>query len=339
MSADHTQKLLTMVNNSWIAQAVYAAVELGLAERLAEGPRPAAELAAVCGVPADTLERLLRALTTVEVFVQNPDGTFAVTETGQRLRADHPESIRSWVIWWSSNLAYAWAELLYSVKTGKSARTLVQGVEGFEHLDQNAEQAAVFNQALVELTRLSAAAIAAHYDFSPFQTVMDVGGGYGELLRTILHKNPDLRGILFDRAHALGGALDRFRKEGLEGRCEFVEGDFFEEVPAGADVLVLKSIIHDWPDDKAVRILENCRRALPAHGKLLVIGRIMPERLLPTDEHRDLARSDLTMLVALGAAERSAPEYRSLLEKAGFDDGEIIPAGMGHSVIEASPRS
>ncbi|MCA9402314.1 MAG: methyltransferase [Candidatus Omnitrophica bacterium] len=333
-----THQILNHVNGSWIAQAVYAAVELGLPERLAHGPRVVADLAGECHVPVDTLARLLRALTTVDVFVQNPEGTFALTETGRRLCADHPESIRSWVIWWTSNLAYAWAELLYSIRTGKSARTLVHGVEGFEHLDQNSEQAAVFNQALVELTRLTAASVAGHYDFSVFRCVMDVGGGYGELLRVILHANPRTRGILFDRAHALGGALERFQQEGLAERCEFLEGDFFEEVPPGADALMLKSIIHDWPDEKAALILANCRKALPAAGKLLVIGRIMPARLEAIDEHRDLARSDLTMLVALGAGERSEDEYRVLLENAGFNVGRTIPVGMGHTIIEASPR-
>lgn len=333
-----TLQLLNRVNNSWIAQAVYAAVELGLPERLADGPRAVADLAGECHVPGHTLERLLRALTTVDVFARNPDGTYFLSETGQRLRPDHPESIRSWVIWWTSNLAYAWAELLYSVKTGNSARTLVQGAEGFEHLDQNPEQAVVFNQALVELTRLNAISVIEHYDFAGFPCVMDVGGGYGELLRTILHRNPQTRGILFDRAHALGGALERFQKEGLAERCEFLEGDFFEGVPPGADALVLKSILHDWPDEKAARILENCRKALPAHGKLLVIGRIMPAALEATDEHRDLARSDLTMLVALGARERSEDEHRVLLESAGFDVGRTVPVGMGHSLIEASPQ-
>ena len=221
---------------------------------------------------------------------------------------------------------------------GKSARTLVHGVEGFEHLDQNPEQAAVFNQALLELTRLTAVSIAGHYDFSSFRCVMDVGGGYGELLRVILQNNPRTRGILFDRAHALGGALERFQQEGLAERCEFLEGNFFEEVPPGADAMVLKSIIHDWPDEKAALILANCRKAMPAAGKLLVIGRIMPARLESTDEHRDMVRSDLTMLVALGAGERSEDQYRVLLENAGFDVGRTVSVGMGHSMIEASPR-
>lgn len=332
-----TQTLLEKIHSSWITHVVYAAVELNLPELLAHKPLKAEELAIKSATPVETLKRLLGALVTLDIIQESHQENFSLTEIGQRLRADHPESIRSWVIWWTTNLRDAWGQILYSVKTGNSARSLLHGVEGFAHLDQDSKQAAIFNQALVELTRLTALAVVDKYDFSQFKTVMDVGGGYGELLRTILLKNPRIFGILFDRPHALGGALDRFRQRGIAERCKFIEGDFFEPLTEGADALILKSILHDWKDDKAILILNNCRKVLSSDAKLLLIERVMPEKLQVSIEHQDLVRSDLTMLVALGAKERTENEYRELLHKSGFEVERIIPVGMTHSVVEAIP--
>jgi len=221
------------------------------------------------------------------------------------------------------------------VRTGQSARELIVGTPGFTHLDQNPEAAAIFNQAMVELTRLAALEVVKAYDFSG-KKVMDVGGGYGELLAQVLIAYPTATGVLFDMAHAIRGARDAFAERGLAARCEFVAGDFFDSIPAGADVYMMKSVIHDWPDDRAVAILRTCRRAMRPDSRLLLVERIMHARLAPSAQSESLARSDLHMLVALGAQERAPAEFETLLRAAGLGTLRLIDTGGDYQILEGA---
>jgi SAM-dependent methyltransferase len=333
MSLAH--KLLECVNSSWMAQAIYVAAELRIADLLKEGPRTSEDLAAVTGTHAPSLHRLLRALTTIDICKEREDGTFEMTPMGLLLGTDVAGSLRSWTIWWGTNLWQVWGNLLYSVKTGESARKLLFGTDGFKHLEQNPEAAAIFNQALVELTRLTSENVVRMYDFSGLKRIMDVGGGYGELLISILRANPANSGILFDLPHAIEGGKRHFDEAGLIDRCEFVEGDFFKSVPKGADAYILKSVIHDWDDNNSKRILENCCQAMGERGRLLLVERVVPERLEVSANHQAVVRNDLTMLVALAAKERTETQFRELLTSAGFHVTRILPIGMTFSVIEA----
>jgi SAM-dependent methyltransferase len=199
--------------------------------------------------------------------------------------------------------------------------------------------AAVFNQAIVELTRLSSASIVASYDFSGPKRIVDVGGGYGQLLATILRANPAATGVLFDLPHALDGARRHFEKEGLAGRCAFVAGDFFEAVPNSGDVYLLKSVIHDWNDERGTQILVNCCRAMAPGARLLLIEQVLPDRLDASPAHQALSRGDLTMLVAHAACERTEADHRRLLNAAGLAVARTLPAGpTTFSIIEALPR-
>jgi orsellinic acid C2-O-methyltransferase len=335
MSLAH--RLLGCVTSSWMTQAIYVAAELRIADLLTEGPRTSEDLAAATGTHAPSLRRLLRALTTIEICREREDGSFEITPMGLLLGTDVPESLRSWTIWWGAHLWQVWGNLLYSVKTGESARKLLTGTDGFKHLEQDSEAAAVFNQALVELTRLTTENIMRIYDFSGLKRIVDVGGGHGELLISILRANPTSSGILFDLPHAIEGGRRRFEEAGLVCRCEFLEGDFFESVPKGADAYILKSIIHDWDDNKSKLILENCRHAMAEKGRLLLVERVLPERLEVSVDHQAVVRSDLTMLVALAAKERTETQFRELLNSAGFRVTRFLPAGMTFSVIEAFP--
>jgi SAM-dependent methyltransferase len=330
-------RLLECVTSSWMAQAIYVAAELRIADLLAEGPRTSEDLAAVTGANAPSLHRLLRALTTIEICREREDGSFEITPMGSLLGADVPGSLRSWTIWWGTHLWRVWGNLLYSVKTGESARKLLIGTDDFKHLEQDSEAAAVFNQALVELTRLTSESIVRIYDFSALKRIMDVGGGYGELLIAILRASPATSGVLFDLPHAIEGGKRRFEKAGLASRCEFLEGNFFESVPSGADAYILKSIIHDWDDRNSKLILENCRRAMVEGGRLLLIERVLPDRLEVLTDHQAVVRSDLTMLVAQGAKERTESEFQDLLSSAGFRVTRVLPIGMTFSIIESFP--
>ena len=328
------RQLLNLINGSWVAQACYVTARLGIPDLLAAAPRTAEDLAAATGTNAPALRRLLSALGSVDICRQREDGAFEMTRLGSLLRADVPCSMRAWALQWGGEAWQVWANLLHSVKTGQSARSLITGETGFAHLERDPAAAAIFNQAMVDLTRLAALHIAQAYDFAG-QRVMDVGGGYGELLAHILSVYPTAQGVLFDMPHAISKARAHLDGRGLAGRCEFATGDFFASVPSGSDIYVLKTVIHDWPDDKAREILRSCRRAMLPGTRMLIIERLMPERLIPSDANRALARVDLHMLVALGAQERTLNEMLALLGSVGLQNVRRIETGSEFQILEA----
>jgi orsellinic acid C2-O-methyltransferase len=332
--AQRAAELLRLVNGSWITQACYVMVRLGIPDLMASGPRSAEDLATATGAHAPSLARLLNALCSVDLCAQREDGTFELTELSALLRSDHPSSVKAWTLHWGGNSWLAWANLLHSIRTGRSSRELISGTPGFTHLDHNPEAAAIFNQAMVQLTRLAALEVVKAYDFTG-KKVMDVGGGYGELLAQALIAYPTATGVLFDMAHAITTARETFAQRGLAARCQFVEGDFFQRIPSGADVYMLKSVIHDWPDDRAVTILRCCQQAMRADAKLLLVERMMPERLTASAQSESLARSDLHMLVALGAQERTPAQFETLLRAAGLKTLRSIETGGDFQIIEA----
>jgi len=313
-------------------------VRLGIPDLMASGPRSAEDLATATGAHAPSLARLLNALCSVDLCAQREDGTFELTELSALLRSDHPSSVKAWTLHWGGNSWLAWANLLHSIRTGRSSRELISGTPGFTHLDHNPEAAAIFNQAMLQLTRLAAIEVVNAYDFAG-KKVMDVGGGYGELLAQVLIAYPTATGVLFDMAHAIPKAKDAFAERGLAARCEFVAGDFFDRIPSGADLYMLKSVIHDWPDDRAITILRTCQRAMHANAKLLLVERMMPCRLAASAQGESLARIDLHMLVALGAQERTPAEFETLLRAAGLKTLRLIETGGDHQIIEAGQAS
>jgi hypothetical protein len=227
----------------------------------------------------------------------------------------------------------SWGRLIHSVRTGETAFHHVHGVGPFEYLRKDPQASAVFNSAMTSLSARSGAAIAERYDFSLLRKVVDVGGGHGFLLATILRANPTMRGILFDLPDVVAGAGQVLENLAARDRCEIVGGSFFEALPKGGDAYVLRQIIHDWDDERALGILRNCRAAVTRTGKVLVIER----QILP--DHREAMRvlhADLQMLVNVGGMERTDAEYRSLFEKAGFRLTTIVPLmdAVGFSVFE-----
>ena len=212
------RRLLDLINGSWIAQACYVTARLGIADLLASGPRTADDLAALTQTHAPALRRLLSALGSVDICRQRDDGAFEMTRMGALLGTDVPCSMRAWALQWGGEAWQIWANLLYSIRTGHSARSLITGNTGFDHLDRDPEAAQTFNQAMVDLTRLAASDIARAYDFSA-KRVIDVGGGYGELLAQVLLTYPNAQGVLFDMPHAISKARDHLRDRRLEDRC------------------------------------------------------------------------------------------------------------------------
>lgn len=333
--ATMARELLDIVNGSWMTQAIYVAAYLRIPDLVAARPATAAELAPAVGAHTASLLRLLRALVTIGILQEHADGTYALTALGSWLRADVDDSLHAWTLYWGGPQWPIWGDLLRSVKSGESARRRASGGDEFARLEADADAAALFNRAMVELTRLESASIARASVFSGRQRIVDVGGGYGELLAEILRLNPETSGVLFDRTHAIEAARRRMQAAALAHRCEFVAGDFFGSIPEGADVYVLKSVIHDWNEERARQILDNCARAMHAEARLVLVERVVPPRLAACAAHRAIARADLNMLVGLGGKERTEDEYRTLLQGAGLRMKAIEPVGTAFSMIAA----
>jgi hypothetical protein len=321
-----------MLTGYWISQAIYVAAKLGIADLLQQGPKNADELAQVTGTHARSLYRLLRALASIGVFAEAEDGRFGLTPLGAYLQTGIPGSVRALTLNHGERLYRPWGELLHSVRTGESAFHHIFGMDVWQYATQNPEAAALFNVAMTELTTQVATAVVAGYDFSRFGTIVDVGGGHGTLLLSILEANPQLRGILFDLPHVTESAKKHIEAASLTGRCEVVAGDIFSSVPGGGDAYILKNIIHDWDDERALKILQNCNRAMADNGKLLLVEEVIP----PGNALSFGKLVDLNMLVMAGGGERTEAEYRALFAASGFQLTNVIPlpSPFGFSVIE-----
>ena len=325
--------LFQMMTGYWGSQAVYVAAKLGIADFLADGPVSCEDLAAATHTHAPSLRRVLRALASVGVFAEAAPGHFALTPLAALLRTGTSDSMRALAIMYAEEQYRAWADLLHSVRTGETAFEHQFGMGYFAYLAQHPEADRVFNQAMISWTNQVAGAVVGTYDFSPFGTVVDVGGGYGTLLAAILRSNPAARGILFDLPHVVAGAEEFLTVAGAADRCTRIGGDFFAAVPVGGDAYVLAQILHDWDDERCMAILTQCRHVMPDHGKLLVVELVLP----PGDEPFLGKWLDLHMLVMLGARERTAAEYGTLFRTAGFELARVVPTPAGPSVVEAVP--
>jgi SAM-dependent methyltransferase len=327
-----------MATAYYVSQAVYVAAKLGIADQLSDGPRHHDDLAKATRTHGPSLNRVLRLLASAGVLSEEADGRFALTPIGQCLRSGVPGSMRAATLLFGGRTQQTWSELLYSVQTGEPAFPRLWGADSFSFMEQHPEEAAIFDDAMADWTAQAAAAISAAYDLSSFRTLVDVGGGNGALLAGILAANPTLRGVLFDRPHVAQRAHARIDEAGLADRCSVGGGDFFADVPHGGDAYLLKHVIHDWNDERAVEILRSCHRAMLPHARLLLFEGVYPSRIDQSDASRGAAANDVNMLVCTGGRERSEPEFRALYEAAGFTLTRIVPTRARASVIEGARR-
>lgn len=323
------QQILRLGFGFAISQALRVVADLGVADLLAEKDRSVEELAAACGANAGALYRLMRLLASEGVFDEVTPRQFAQTETSAALRADAQHSPRDFVRMINSEPYQAFAALPEAARTGGPTFERVFGASRFDWLHAHNEQAAYFQRAMVSLSGGDNEAVAAAYDFTSARRVVDVGGGHGQLLSQILARNPHLQGVLMDTPTGIQSA-----KTGVGGPLpgvEFVVGDFFEKVPQGADVYVLKRVIHDWPDERAAIILRNCRAAMASGGVVLVAERIIGE-----GSSVEISKYiDVLMLAVTGGVERNVAEFSNLFAKSGLILDRVIEAGSGISVLAA----
>lgn len=319
-------------------RAIAAAAEIGIADRLGDDARPAAELAEALGCHPGALNRLLRALTALELLVETAPGVFRLTAAGALLRSDRPDSMHSFVgMTTDAAMLDAWRLLDGAVRSGGTVFDQVFGTDFFDHLGQQPVLSEQFNTAMRQSAMIAARVLPTAFDFGRYTTLADIGGGNGTLISSILHAHPGLRGILYDTTKGIAQANGTLTAAGLSDRCARESGDFFASVPAGADLYLLKSIIHDWDDERAGLILRNCRSVIPEHGRLLIVEPVLPAVAEPRSAQAFL--SDLNMLVNLGGQERTREEFATLLAASGFELADITPLPPARfALIEAVPK-
>jgi hypothetical protein len=326
------QAILRISRGFEVAQCLLVAAQLGLADLLKDGPQSCEELARQTATNRDALQRLLRALVSMDVLAETDSGMLQLTPLAVCLQSAAPNSLRDFLLL-RAEVDYAcWGQLLYSVRTGKSAFEQVFGMTRYAYQQEHPDVGRLFDRAMADLAIMHHAAILAAYDFAPFAQVVDVGGGQGSLMATLLQRYPDLRGMVFDQAATIAQAQGTLAYAGVLDRCELATGDFFAAVPAGADAYILKQVLHNWDDDHVQTILRNCRQAMAPDGKIVVIERVITPG---GNLHSHLV--DLRMMVVTDSGRtRTEIEFRNLLVAAGFTVNRIIPTTSGLSIIEGA---
>jgi O-methyltransferase domain/Dimerisation domain len=328
-AAQHVMQLAT----GYIAStATYLAVKLRIADRLAAAPQTTADLAKEANVNEDALYRVLRTLTSLGVFEETAPRTFGNNLPSSMLRSGAQGSLYDMALWMSDPFHFqVYADALYSVETGKPAVEKTFGMPVFEYFPRNPQESEIFNNAMTMFSGMVIPAVLEVYDFSGIGTLVDVAGGHGRVLTSILEKYPAMRGVLFDLEHVVAGAYPGIDRLGLANRCTTATGDFFKAVPQGGDAYIMKHIIHDWNDAEAITILKNIRSAMNPGGRVILL-----ESVIAPGSQPDFGKIiDLEMLLMPGGRERTEQEFRVLFERAGFTLTRIVPTKSPLSVVEA----
>jgi O-methyltransferase domain/Dimerisation domain len=329
------ERLVELIIGSKITAALHVVVDKRLADVLARGPQTAEDLADEAQVPVDNLHRFLRALTQIGLFAEVADGVFANTEVSEPLRSDVPYSLRNMItVLDEEAVAQGWRRLSGVLSSGQPAFDAVNGMGFFDWIKADAVRSAEMASFMGGIYGPQGPKIAEGYSFGSFSTLIDVGGGNGHVLAAILAKHPQLRGALFDLAPTANVAKQFLAERGLAARCEIFAGDFFDKVPDGYDAYMLKSCLHDWHDMKAIEILRCCRKAMPEHGRVLIVEIVLAPGRPIGHPHKLI---DLEMMVTLGGKERSEPEFAALLTQASLKLVSVTPiSGSFFSVVEAA---
>lgn len=336
-NAQAAGQLMQMLSGFWVSQSLCTAAELGVADQLKDGPQSTQALAKALNAHEDNLYRLLRALASLGIFRELDSRVFELTPLAQLLRSDIPNSMRPVALMLGRENYTAWGKAYQAVRFGESPFESAYGMPVYEYFGKNPESAGLFNQAMTALVSNDNASILESYDFGQFSTIVDVGGGHGLLLSSILKRYPHLNGVLFDQAHVVSYAEPILQDAGVTSRCRTESGNFFEAVPAGGDGYILSRVAHGFSDEQSVLILKCIHQGLTPGGKLL-----MMEFLLEPGNHPSTARTklmDVNMMVfAPGGRDRTQPEYEALLNQAGFNLNRVIPTESGIAILEAVKR-
>ena len=321
-----------LITGRWVSHLIFVATKLELADLLKDGPRTVEELARAAEVQAPALYRLLRTLASFGVFAETQDKRFKLTPLAATLQKGVPGSIRAVAL--HHSLRYredAWAQLLHGIKTGEVPFLKAHGVSYFEYLEKHPEEFAIFNESMTSMSSTENPAIAAAYKFAGIRKLVDLGGGHGTLLATILRASPKLKGVLFDQpSDGTRAKQDRqLAAKGVGERCTIETGDFLEAVPEDGDAYIIKRVLHDWNDEQCAKILANCRAVMSQKGKVLVVESIIP----PGNEPDRGKLVDMQMLI-IGGRERTKKEFATLFRKAGLKLTRVVPTKCPLSIVE-----
>ena len=325
--------MFQLLNGMFITGVIACVARLGIPDLVEHGSKSADELAAQIGADPRALYRLMRATASVGVLSEGPDGKFSETPLSAVLRSNANPSLRAFAIMHGLDWhGLSWSNLDYCVRTGKPALDKIYGMPIFQFLEQRPEDGKLFNQAMSDLSTIDSPAAADAYAFGEIHSIVDVGGGHGLLLATIMARNPHLKGTLFDMPHVVEGARNGPLKPFMD-RCTLASGDMFSSVPAGADAYIMKHIIHDWPDDVCIKILKACRKAVNPGGKLLVVDNV----ILPGNDFAPGKFLDIQMLIFPGGGERTEKQFRELFAASGWQLSRIITTAVPESIVEGIP--
>jgi len=314
-----------------MTKAVHVAAKLNIAELIsAHGPMTVSDIADKTGVHTESLYRLMRALASVGIFSEDKNGKFSITPLADCLKEDSPQSAKAMALMAGSLFYKAYEEFPYSIKTGDAGFTKAIGVLPFDYLTSHPEEGKIFDRMMTDIHGGETEPMVEKYDFSVFDTVVDIGGGNGGVISVILNKNPNIKGILFDLPDVINRARENISASGLKKRCQLAQGNFFESVVKGGDAYHMRHIIHDWNDKDAITILSNCRKAMNPGGKVLVVEAVIQKG----NEPNPFKFLDLTMLL-IGGKERTKEQFENIFSQAGLKLNRIVPFQHDLSVIEA----
>jgi hypothetical protein len=325
--------VMQLLNGPHIAGAISCLAQMGIPDLLEAGPKSAAELANQIGADSEALYRLMRATASVGVLSEGPDGKFSETPMSAVLRSNGKPSLRALAIMggreWHGR---GWSQLEYCVRTGKQATEQLYGMPIFEYFKQHSDEWQIFNDAMTSISTGDSPAVVDAYSFEGIRTIVDVGGGHGLLLATILERNPQMKGTLYDEPHVVDGAKNGPLKPVME-RCTLTFGDMFSSVPAGADAYIMKHIIHDWPDELCIKIFKACRKGVNSGGRLLVVDSV----IRPGNDFYPGKFLDLQMLIFPGGKERTEKQFRELFAAGGWKLSRVVPTATPICIVEGIP--
>lgn len=333
------RRIVDTVFGAMAAEVLFTAARLGVVDLIGDGESAAVDLAAHYNADGTSFARMLRAMAAMGLLAEPTPGRFRVTESGGLLRSDHPDSLRAFVqMFGDPAMLAAWRELETALRTGQTTFDKVYGTSIFEYLAHRPELSAQFNAAMRQGTMATAQHLPNSYDFTRFHTVADIGGGDGTLLAAVLQANPALRGILFDTTEGLAQADETFSAAAVGDRATRIVGDFFHSAPPGADLYLLKSVIHDWNDEQCATILGHIRQVIPEDGRLLIIEPVVPPAVDGTMPLMTYL-SDLNMLVNTGGRERTRDEFERVCTIAGLRLASVtaLPPAAAFFLLEAFP--
>jgi hypothetical protein len=318
----------------WLLPCIRVAAELDIAGILKQKPQSIADLATLTGTNQENLSRIMRALASHGIFRRRKDGTYSNSRMSKAL-AEGEGSLRYMLMQHLGSFNWkAFSELGHAVRTGENSVKKFYGIEIYDFLRDNPEEARLFEKSMTDLSMISVEPILNVCDFSKFRTIADIGGGEGLMLSSILHEHKEINGILFDLPDAMQRSDEIFERYGVGERIRKQEGDFFLYAPKGSDLYFLKNVLHNWGDEDCIRILRNIRKEIPLHGKVMILEMIIEDN----DKPSFAKLIDIQMMVFMNKGkERTRNEYETILSSSGFRISRIVPTISPLSVIEAVP--